>query len=131
MPTTRKPRPPKLHRFDPVSNRPVLRAADIVTAALKLAGATDIDALIADLRNPESVAATKLKTIQFTEAQLDLIDRYAGHMRLLRNKPTVAINECPTCGLVWAATAKQSKCTLTRDCDGIPAKSGTAKRIAL
>jgi hypothetical protein len=131
VPTTRKPRPQKLFRYEPVSHRPVLRAADIVTAALKLTGASDIDAIITDMRDPESATAVKLKPIQFTEAQLDLIDRYAGHMRLLRNKPTVAINECPTCGMVWAATAKQGKCTLTRDCDGVPAKSATAKKVAL
>ncbi|MGW8431356.1 hypothetical protein ACWGJ9_09540 [Curtobacterium citreum] len=131
MPTTRKPRPLKLFRYEPVSTRPVLRAADIVTAALKLTGTSDIDTLIGELREPESVTATKLKPIQFTDDQLNLIDRYAGHMRLLRNKPTVAINECPTCGMVWAATAKQSKCTLTRDCDGVPAKSATAKKVPL
>jgi hypothetical protein len=131
VPTTRKPRPQKLFRYEPVSTRPVLRAADIVTAALKLTGTSDIDALIKDLHDPESATAVKLKPIQFTDDQLNLIDRYAGHMRLLRNKPTIAINECPTCGMVWAATAKQAKCTLSRDCEGVPAKSGTAKKVAL
>ena len=121
----------KLHRYEPVSTRPVLRAADIVTAALKLTGETSLDGLVVALQDPESVASAKMKTIQFSESQLDLIDRYAGHLRLLRNKPTVSLSECPICGQVWASTTKQGKCTLTRDCEGIPAKSASAKKIPL
>lgn len=131
MPTTRTPRPTKLFRFDPVSTTPVLRAADIVTAVLKLTGTVSLDDLVTQLADPESVAATKLKPIQFDEGQLDTIDRYAGFVRLLRNKPTVSITECPVCGLVWASTARQSKCTLTRDCEGVPVKSATAKKSPL
>ncbi|WIB65508.1 hypothetical protein [Curtobacterium sp. MCBD17_040] len=109
----------------------MLRAADIVVAALQLTGTRSLDELVDELRNPESDATVKLKSIQFDTAQLDLIDRYHGHLQLLRNKPSVAIAECPTCETVWVVGTKPSKCTITRDCPGIPEKSSKAKRTPL
>ena len=131
MPTPRTPRPPKLYRFDPISRTPALRAADIVTAALKFTGLESLQDLVTALGEPESVTASKLATIQFTVEQLDLIDRCSGHLQLLRNKPTVSLSECPVCEQVWASTARQLKCTLTRDCPGVPEKSGSAKKNPL
>ncbi len=128
---TRRRAQKKHYRLEPVSESDVLRAADMAIQILRITGTQDLDELGRALSEPESAAASKLSIFVFDSEQLTLLSNHAKDLRLLRNKPTVALSECPVCHLVSAVAGSVTKCNLTNGCPGKPAKSSVAKRVEI
>lgn len=107
----------------------LLNAAELVSALLRTSTCSSLSELYQRMGAGDEAVLSRMEPVRLSEDQLVAIERFSTELSLLRVSPTVSLSECPVCGQVSAvAGAALRRCLLTLGCEGVPVKSGFAKK---
>jgi hypothetical protein len=99
-----------------------------VVAATSLALAVMQEARVDRWADVVARAPEIARGVELTRDQVDLLNRNAGALALLRLRSgsTATVTWCPECGRWQLATSPVKKCLLTANCDGAPVRATPA-----